>query len=114
MKFEAFEVSADYDEYDNLIIYFGADSHYLMIQYTDDPDEQDIKSGMDTYYIERDDQGYSGYGGIKSWEITNNSLHIHLDEKGTNHLKTDNIQITFSLERKKFDDLRTKLEKALN
>ena len=40
---------------------------YLMLQCSYIFDEQYIKLGMDTYYVERDDQTLSCYGGIRTF-----------------------------------------------
>ncbi len=64
LTFQANTVSAEYDENEVLIIGFadlqadGEPNHYFMIQHSAEYDEQDVKLVMDTYYIERDGQGY--------------------------------------------------------
>src|SRR5262245_56258457 len=42
---------------------------YLMLQRSYEDDEQDIQLGMNTYHVERDDQGFSCYGGVKHFEL---------------------------------------------
>jgi len=76
MEFNATEVSFEYSEYDVLVIYFESDSNYLMIQYKDNHSELDVTLGMDTYHIERDNQGLGGYGGVKNWSLSDDSIFI--------------------------------------
>jgi len=110
MKFNAQEVTSEYDEYGILVTYFGSDSNYVMIQYQKDYDEQDAALGMNTYHIERDDQSYGGYGGVKSWALHTGSLIIELNETGKKNLGTDKIEIEFTID----ETLLEKLRKNLN
>ena len=84
-----------------------------MIQHEDDPDEQDIKLGMGTYHIERDDQSYGGYGGVKSWTLKDDSLLIELNEKGKKNLQLDTLEVSFQIDAATQEDLRGKLKIAL-
>jgi len=67
---------------------------YFMIQYSED-DSQDRQLGIDTYYIEKNDQSMGGYGGIIELRLDKNRIQIDLSQKGTEHLKEINIEIEF-------------------
>lgn len=113
MDFNATEISADYDEYGILVIFLGSENNYLMIQFEEDPDEQDIELGMGPYHIERDDQGYGGYGGVKKWTLEAKNLHLEMDNKGKKNLDVEHIRITFDIDKDAFENLREKLQVAL-
>jgi hypothetical protein len=54
---------------------------YLTLQRAYDDDEQDISLGMNTYYVERNDQRWSGYGGIQTFELFRDRVIITFTEK---------------------------------
>lgn len=69
MNFKAKEIHADYDQNDLLIIGFSGEVDNekisLMIQDAyDRENEQEIELGMNTFYIELNEQSKGGYGGI--------------------------------------------------
>ena len=53
---------------------------YLMIQDSLNYDEQDVELGMDTYYLEVNDQSKGGYGGIDRIELDRGKLKIGLNK----------------------------------
>jgi len=114
MKFQAKEITADYDEFGILVIYLGGEENYLMIQYQDEYDDQEVKLGMNTYHIERDDQSFGGYGGVKNWALKEGLLTIELNPKGQENLKTELLEITFEVDNNTFQKLKKALVTALN
>lgn len=116
MDFKADNLFADYDENDILIIAFSGkiknEDAYLIIQDAyDRNDEQEIELGMNTFYIEINDQSTSGYGGIKEIKLYKNLLSINLDKTGMANLNLENnkIEIELELDENKFENLTEKL-----
>jgi len=120
MKFKAKEVFADYDENNVLIIGFSGaendlgESIYFMIQDSEEYDTQDQQLGMDTYYIEKNDQSIGGYGGIKELILDKNRIRIHLDKKGVENLKETKIEIEFDYGANEYDKLKKRLHQIFS
>jgi len=96
------------DEPDELkAIFFGENSsnRYFQIQDAYSYDEQDVRLGMDCYYIERDDQLFSCYGGIDEIQVSEKELRIYLTSKGVKMLQVKTIVIKFE---------KTRFEKTIN
>lgn len=55
---------------------------YLIFQRAYEFTQQDIQLGMDAVHVERNDQGWSGYGGLRRVTLTRESLTLELDERG--------------------------------
>ena len=62
---------------------------YLMLQRAYEFDEQDHALGMDTVYIERDDQSQSTYGGIERVTLTPRALSLTLSTETANALGSE-------------------------
>ena len=56
-------------------------------------DEQDIRLGMNTYYLEINDQLFSTYGGIKRIKMNTTRIIFLLDSRGIEKLKEQEIVI---------------------
>lgn len=117
ISFKAQEVYADYDPNDLLIIGFSGKMNnedvYFMIQDAyDREDEQEIELGMDTYYLEWNDQSQGGYGGISELVVYRNKIHIELNKIGRKNLKIKDeiLSIEFDLNDKAFLNLTEKLK----
>ncbi len=97
----------------NLVLVFTSDDlqHNFSIQDSLEYTEDQIKSGINTYYIQRDDQGYSTYGGIESIQLAKNQLFVKFDKTGSENLATDCVQIDFSLTNSEFEKLEKMLRK---
>ncbi|MDO1446456.1 Imm10 family immunity protein [Rhodocytophaga aerolata] len=120
LQFHADAVSAEYNENGVLVNVF-ADlqerievNHYFLIQCTNEDDRQNIASNIDTYYIERDDQGYSTYGGIKKLSLSPHQINIELDELGQKKLEVSRITIGFALTNEKYIYLKQQLKKIFD
>ena len=69
---------------------------YLQFQRADVSDVRDQALGMDTYYVEKDDQSNSCYGGIESIVLSANSIQMKLDNTASQSLALDeSVLITF-------------------
>lgn len=120
MEFRAKEVFAGYDDNDVLIIGFSDNSDeshesiYFMIQAADVYDEQDRESGMDIYYIEKNNPSTGGYGGIKSLSLDRTRIVIEFDEKGYQHTKEEVIAIDFDCGSDEYENLRQRLRQVFS
>ena len=88
---------------------------YLTFQRAHQFDEQDIRLGHDTVYIERNDQFYSGYGGMRSVALHSDRLHIDFDEHGATFMRgivaTD---VLFAFSSECFEALRAGLHRCFS
>jgi hypothetical protein len=81
----------------------------LTLQRSYEDDEQDIKLGMNTYHVERDDQGFSCYGGIERFELYRDHVVVTFTPTGAERLKTDGMEITFKVDGRQFKKLVSRL-----
>ena len=96
MILENQQIYSEIDEFGVQIISFTGideDGSYFMIQDSDEDNAQDISLGMNNYYMERDDQSLSCYGGIEKIEFNDTFISFFLDEKGMKALSTQIIKI---------------------
>lgn len=111
LSFEAQDVAIEENEFDVLVIGFYTEENYLMIQQSlGDYDEQDVNSGMDTYHIERDDQSYGGYGGVKQINLLRKLIEVDLDKTGKENLDCDAVRIDFQIDDETYALLKEKLK----
>src|SRR5688572_30639313 len=102
---------------DYLLVGFSDKRHdttdYLTFQRAHEFDEQDIRLGMAAVYVERNDQRFSGYGGMRSVVLFPDRLHIDFDDRGAAFMggitATD---ITFQFLRERFEALRSGLQQC--
>ena len=93
----------------------GGARHYLMLQRSRELDQQDIASGMDAVYIERDDQGHSAYGGITRFELRRDRALIRLDDDTAGKLGGEGeIEVRFGLDDEQFEGLRAALAEVFH
>ena len=110
-QLETENVAIEELDVDVLIVGFYKKDSYLMIQQsTDGYDEQDVNFGMDTFYIERDDQSYGGYGGVMRINLKRNLLEIELDEIGKENLQCDAVKVNFQTDSENYKMLVEKLK----
>ena len=110
LHFEAEAVEVEENDVDVLIVGFYTEENYLMIQQSlDKYDEQDIELGMNTYHIERDDQSFGGYGGVKQIHLHRDFLEVELDKTGKENLQCDGVRIDFQADSDIFQLLNEKL-----
>jgi len=111
MKLVSEQPSITCDEGIHIIGFFNSKSdEYFMIQWSLEYTEQDRRLGMATYYIERNDQIYSCYGGIESIELVDGSLKIRLSSKAIQYLKTSTVEITWEPDETKYQELVASFE----
>ena len=83
---------------------------YLQFQLSRVSDTQDQALGLDTYYVEKDDQSNSCYGGIESIDLHKNTITLRLDDVGSQRLDLDKVVlITFDADDKTLVELRSGL-----
>lgn len=83
---------------------------YLQFQISRVSDAQDQALGLDTYYVEKDDQSNSCYGGIESIDLHKSTITLKLDDVGSRRLDLDKVVlITFDADDKTLGELRSGL-----
>lgn len=103
------------DRVEFLLIWFADEDanpcQYLMLQRAREFDEQDRTLGMDDVYIERDDQGWSAYGGILRFELCNDRAYLKLDDcTATKIGGVSEIEVHFNPDPIKIRELATGLQ----
>jgi hypothetical protein len=72
-------------------------SHYVLLQRTLEPDKQDQQLGLDGIYIESDSQSCSAYNGVKNITIAESQLRIEIDERYSQQLGAEVIEVYLSI-----------------
>ena len=111
LHFETDAVEIEETDLGVLIVGFYTEETYLMIQQSlEEYDEQDIRSGMNTYHIERDDQSFGGYGGVERINLARNSIAVELDETGKANLECEGMTVDFETDDENYQLLTEKLK----
>jgi len=85
---------------------------YLTLQRAFEDDEQDVALGMNTYHVERNDQKWSGYGGIAAFELKRDRVKITFTKEGAAKMgNVTELEITFRVEGDKYLKLKDCLGK---
>ena len=80
---------------------------YLQFQRGHASDSQDHVPGLDTVYVEKDDQSNSCYGGIESVDLGPSTIKLKFDDAGSQSLGLDkNVLITFDADERTLDSFR--------
>jgi len=82
---------------------------YLILERAYEDEEQDIRQGMDTYYVERDGQQWSMYGQIQRCELHRDHIIVQFSEQGIKRMETDEIRISYKLDDATFTQLQDRL-----
>ena len=83
---------------------------YLQLQRSHVNDTQDRALGLDTYYVERDDQSNSCYGGIESIELHSDMVRLDFTDAGSRSLDLRGpTRITFDIDEGTLTALRIQL-----
>jgi len=71
--------------------------HYFLMDRSEESADEAIP-GMDNVYIERDDQGWGGYGDIERVILTRDSLTLHLGERMARQIgRHESIRVSFAV-----------------
>lgn len=93
-SFKATHISVTHED-DYLLVGFADDEfdagEYLMLQRAYEFDEQDTAHGMDTVYIERNDQSQSTYGGITRVLLAQTYVQVMLTATAADALACDQM-----------------------
>ncbi|MFO0968682.1 MAG: Imm10 family immunity protein [Gemmataceae bacterium] len=85
---------------------------YLMLQRAFEHDEQDVSLGMNTYHVERNGQGWSGYGGIMAFELRRDRAKIVFTKEGAATMgNVTEMEITFRVDGDEYSKLKDRLGK---
>ncbi|WP_335989910.1 Imm10 family immunity protein [Glycomyces sp. MUSA5-2] len=111
MEFSAAEV--DFAVEDRVAQLFLAEAddegHTVDIQSSlDAPDESDVRTGMDTYYISLDEEE-AVYGGIRRCVMTRETITLTFSEQAAATFGTDQVEVRFSLPGEDISRLATHL-----
>lgn len=88
---------------------------YLTFQRAHEFDEQDVRLAMDAVHVERNDQGCSGYGGMRSVALYPDRLHIDFDDRGIAFMDgLASTVVMFDFPRERFEALRSALKQCFS
>jgi hypothetical protein len=89
--------------------------NYVILQRANTFDEQDKKLGMDSYYIEYNDQSNSGYGVCEQISLDENLINIKFSTKNEKDIKNIFLRLDKAKYKKEelIEYLKFILEKAL-
>ena len=89
--------------------------NYVILQRANTFDEQDKKLGMDSYYIEYNDQSNSGYGICEQISLNKNLINIKFSTKNEKDLKNIFLRLDKAQYKKEelIEYLKIILEKTL-
>ncbi len=80
---------------------------YLQFQRGHANDAQDQSLGLDAYYVERDDQSNSCYGGVEGIHLGADAIKLKFNAAGSRSLRLDkNVIITFDADEQALDRFR--------
>ena len=86
--------------------------NYLTLLRSFEDDEQDVRLGLNTYHVERNDQVWSGYGGIDAFELKPDRAKITFNLAGAIAMgNVSEMEITFQIDRDRFSALKECLGK---
>ena len=101
------------DEYSRIVGFANQQfdtKRYVQFQLSRTSDAQDPALGLDTYYVEKDDQSNSCNGGIDSIDLHADSITLKLNDVGSQRLDLDKVVlITFDADDKTLGELRSGL-----
>ena len=88
---------------------------YLMFQRAYEFHEQDDHTGMAEVYVERDDQRWSGYGGMERCELLADRIRLTLDDRGAAAMEGIRLmEVSFDLTSHQLDVLRDGLRQCFS
>jgi hypothetical protein len=90
----------------------GACANALQFRRSHTFDEQDVALGMDSVYVERDDQRRGGYGGVERVELHPRHVRVTIGAKLAERIGDSDFEVAFSLSPEDFARLREGLRKV--
>ena len=87
-------------------------TEYLLLQRGVEDDEQDVRLGMATYYVEISGQGASCYDGISTFDLQPGQLFITFGPEGAARHGCDQARITFDLSPHELHNLKDILRRV--
>jgi hypothetical protein len=88
---------------------------YLMFQRAHEFGEQDHRTGMAAVYVERDDQRWSGYGGMQRCELLRDRIRLHFDESGAAKMEgIRTMEVSFEITPHQMEGLREGLRQCFS
>lgn len=109
-SFHAERVEIYVSVYDvQMITWLGDNGYHVIIQRAFDNNEQAIKYDMDPYHLSVNDQRRSMYGGLEKVVLCSNKVHFFFDAEGRERMGCPDLEIGFSIDRKKYNYLRRKM-----
>src|SRR5689334_7746324 len=117
VRFTANTVVVDDSDDDFILVGFaddrdGAQRDALHFQRSHEFDAQDVALGMNSVYVERNDQSQGGYGGVERVELRPDGLRVVVAGELAHRMGDREFEITFSLPADEFDRLRSGLRKV--
>jgi hypothetical protein len=98
MNYELLANIVSFEEDEEMLVFAffateGESAKYMMFQYPLQPDEQNRDLHLDGLYIERDNQAFGCYRGVKSIRRLDDRIEIDLNDEGKQRLKVEHIVI---------------------
>jgi hypothetical protein len=109
----------------NLVVVDDSDEEFILVGFADEHggvprqslhfqrshhfDEQDVRLGLDSVYVERNGQGESGYGGVERVELSRHSVRVKIGGPVAEQLGEREFEIGLNLSSRKFQRLRNGL-----
>ena len=87
---------------------------YFTLQRGFEDDEQDVALGMDTYHVERNDQRWSGYGGIAAFELKRDRVKVRFTKEGAAIMGVTEIEASFQVDDEEYSKLKDRLGKIFD
>ena len=84
---------------------------YLTLQRGFKDIEQDAAIGMDTYHVERNNQKWSGYGGIAAFKLDRDRVKVRFTKDGAAKMGETEIEASFQIDDEEYSKLRDRLGK---
>ncbi|WP_211264240.1 Imm10 family immunity protein [Streptosporangium amethystogenes] len=92
----------------------GTGNALIFMMSTEEPDEQEIALGMDTYCIVREDQAGTTYGGVTHCEINSGRLTLHFTAEAAKELHVEPVvRIDLQIDDDSVELLRSSLQEIL-
>jgi hypothetical protein len=117
VRFTANTVVVDDSDDDFILVGFaddrdGAQRDALHFQRSHEFDAQDVALGMNSVYVERNDQSQGGYGGVERVELRPDGLRVVVAGELAHRMGDREFEIAFSLPADEFERLRSGLRKV--